>query len=59
LGLYLSKKIIEKHGGKLLAESEGVNKGATFTIVLFRRVIKKRQSKFHDSQTHQLEFFKI
>jgi len=58
LGLYLSKKIIEKHGGKLTAESDGVNKGATFTIILYRRVIKKRQSKFYDNQAHQLEFFK-
>jgi signal transduction histidine kinase len=43
LGLYLSKKIVERHGGKLLAESEGLNKGATFTIVLYRLIIKKRQ----------------
>ena len=32
LGLYLCKKIIEKHGGKLYAISEGNNKGAVFTI---------------------------
>jgi len=34
LGLYLTKKIVERHGGQLLAESAGTNKGATFTIVL-------------------------
>lgn len=45
LGLYLSKKIVEKHGGKLLAESEGINKGASFTIVLYRLVIKKSKGK--------------
>ncbi len=45
LGLYLSKKIVEKHGGKLIAESAGINKGATFTILLHRLVIKKRQGK--------------
>jgi signal transduction histidine kinase len=45
LGLYLSKKIVEKHGGKLIAESDGLNKGATFTIILHRLVIKKRQGK--------------
>lgn len=33
LGLYLCKKIIERHGGKLFATSEGKNKGAVFTIV--------------------------
>jgi signal transduction histidine kinase len=45
LGLYLSKKIVEKHGGKLLAESEGINHGASFTIVLYRLVTKKAKSK--------------
>ena len=42
LGLYLSKKMIEKHEGKLYAESEGINKGATFTIVLHSLVTKKK-----------------
>ena len=45
LGLYLSKKIVERHGGKLIAESEGVNKGASFTIVLYKLITKKRQGK--------------
>ncbi len=45
LGLYLSKKIVEKHGGKLLAESKGEHKGASFTIVLYRLVIKKPHEK--------------
>ncbi|MFX0021407.1 MAG: PAS domain S-box protein [Candidatus Hermodarchaeota archaeon] len=34
LGLYLAKKIIEMHKGKIWAESEGLNKGATFIIEL-------------------------
>lgn len=34
LGLYLTKKIIESHGGKIEAFSEGENKGASFTILL-------------------------
>lgn len=34
LGLYLSKQIIDLHEGKILAESEGRNKGATFTVRL-------------------------
>jgi signal transduction histidine kinase len=33
IGLYLSRKIIEKSGGQLLAESRGVNRGAVFSIV--------------------------
>jgi len=50
LGLYLSKKIVEKHGGMLVAESGGENKGATFTFVLYRLVIKKPQDKLGRKQ---------
>jgi signal transduction histidine kinase len=32
IGLYLCKTIVEKYKGKLAATSEGVNKGATFTV---------------------------
>jgi PAS domain S-box-containing protein len=35
LGLYISKEIVELHGGKIIVESEGRNKGSTFTIRLF------------------------
>jgi two-component system sensor histidine kinase ResE len=34
IGLYLSRLIIESHGGKLRAESEGVDKGSTFFVEL-------------------------
>jgi PAS domain S-box-containing protein len=34
LGLYISKKIIEAHDGKLWVESEGTNKGSTFYFSL-------------------------
>lgn len=34
VGLYLSRKIISKNKGHLLVESEGKDKGATFTILL-------------------------
>ncbi len=34
LGLYISKSIIELHRGKIWAESEGENQGATFTFTL-------------------------
>jgi signal transduction histidine kinase len=34
LGLYLSKKIVELHEGKIWAESEGLNKGTTFFVKL-------------------------
>ena len=45
LGLYLTRKIIEKHDGQIIADSKGLNKGATFTIVLHRLVTKKPQDK--------------
>lgn len=44
LGLYLCKKIVERHGGILTANSEGINKGATFTIALYKLIIKKKQA---------------
>jgi PAS domain S-box-containing protein len=34
LGLYISKKIVELHGGQIWVESEGKNKGSTFNITL-------------------------
>jgi signal transduction histidine kinase len=34
LGLYISKNIVDSHGGKLYAENNTNDKGATFTIIL-------------------------
>lgn len=34
LGLFLTKMLVEKHGGKIFASSQGNGKGATFTIKL-------------------------
>lgn len=34
LGLYISKSIVEMHGGKIWAESEGIGKGSTFSFSL-------------------------
>lgn len=34
LGLYISKEIVELHGGEILVESEGRNNGSSFTIRL-------------------------
>jgi PAS domain S-box-containing protein len=36
LGLYISKEIVELHGGQILVESEGRNKGSTFTVRLYK-----------------------
>ncbi|TKJ20261.1 MAG: hypothetical protein CEE43_13020 [Promethearchaeota archaeon Loki_b32] len=37
LGLYISKEIIELHGGKILVKSEGRHKGAIFIVSLFNK----------------------
>jgi two-component system sensor histidine kinase VicK len=34
LGLYISKSIVEAHGGKIWAENNRNGKGATFTFTL-------------------------
>lgn len=34
LGLYISRGIVELHGGTIACESEGPNQGATFTVAL-------------------------
>lgn len=43
LGLYIVKKIVEAHEGKVWAESEGVGKGSTFKVVLPYNGKKKKQ----------------
>ena len=49
LGLFITKSIIEAHGGTILAYSEGVGKGATFsfTLPIFNQ---KKWEEFHKSQ---------
>jgi len=37
LGLVISKEIAELHGGKILVESKGRNKGSKFTLRLFKK----------------------
>jgi PAS domain S-box-containing protein len=34
LGLFITRQIVESHGGKIWVESEGRNKGSTFTFTL-------------------------
>ena len=41
IGLYLSRQVVEAHGGKIWAESEGEGKGSTFFIELPCDIIKQ------------------
>ncbi len=36
LGLYISKEFVDLHDGKIIVESEGRSRGATFTVRLFK-----------------------
>jgi signal transduction histidine kinase len=36
LGLFIVRSVVERHGGRVFAESEGVGRGSTFTIQLPR-----------------------
>ena len=38
IGLHIAKEITELHGGQILVQSEGRNKGATFTVRLFKKL---------------------
>jgi two-component system sensor histidine kinase VicK len=40
LGLYISREIVKLHGGEILVNSEGRNKGTTFVV----RMLKKRSN---------------
>ncbi|MFX1532561.1 MAG: PAS domain S-box protein, partial [Promethearchaeota archaeon] len=43
LGLFISKEIVELHGGKILVESKGRNKGAKFTIRFLKKIGQNNQ----------------
>ncbi|MFW9822234.1 MAG: ATP-binding protein [Candidatus Thorarchaeota archaeon] len=38
IGLYISKEIVELHGGQIIVKSEGRNQGASFTVRLFKNI---------------------
>jgi len=46
LGLYLSRGIVEAHGGRITVESEGLGKGATFRVVLPRHPMPPEAEQF-------------
>jgi len=46
LGLYIAKGIVEQHDGTLIATSEGLGKGSTFTLTLPTHHIAERSSLY-------------
>lgn len=38
LGLYITRAVVEAHGGQIRAESRGPGRGSVFTIALPRRI---------------------
>ena len=46
LRLYLSRGIVEAHGGRITVESEGLGKGATFRVVLPRHPMPPEAEQF-------------
>jgi CheY-like chemotaxis protein len=57
LGLFISKGIIEQHGGKLFVESDGLGKGVTFTaeLPLFRLPIERDPVASKDVEDGRVE----
>ena len=56
LGLPLAKRLVELHGGTISATSAGLNRGATFTVVLPRvapRVSEDDATSDHGPQEHR------
>ena len=52
LGLFISKRIVEAHGGKLWGENNSPGKGATFTFSL--PLSKEKQPPSQATKTCQL-----
>ena len=57
LGLYISKAIIEAHGGRIWAENNPEDKGATFTFVL--PIGEPREATSSEANTRPLAVMKI
>jgi signal transduction histidine kinase len=48
LGLSICKRIVERHNGKIWAESEGLGKGSTFYFTVPRNELKNQSTPMED-----------
>ncbi len=57
LGMSICKRIIEKHGGTIWVESEGIDKGSIFyfTLPLIRFDQRKRMHKSYEQTTQEID----
>jgi two-component system CheB/CheR fusion protein len=49
LGLAISRQLVELHGGNIQARSEGEGRGATFTVLLPLRGVRKPRARHKDT----------
>jgi signal transduction histidine kinase len=59
LGMTICKRIVEKHGGTIWAESEGANKGSTFFVTLPKTKDKKLNQMVSSKHDNVPSFRKI
>jgi hypothetical protein len=50
LGLAIARKLVELHGGSIAAESQGVDKGATFFVTLPLQTVQTGPEQLHGSK---------
>ncbi|MFW9857078.1 MAG: hypothetical protein ACFFFG_18665 [Candidatus Thorarchaeota archaeon] len=55
--MYLSRNVIEKHGGRLTASSEGENQSTTFTFTLPREELEGKYLHSRSTSSSGMRFF--
>jgi PAS domain S-box-containing protein len=55
LGLAIARKLVELHGGRISADSEGVDKGATFSVTLPLQTVQVRPAQQGGSEISNVQ----